>query len=375
MGFKVKSFFIILLLFSNILWAHEKCLTSHSFNKLNIEFAEFFEIWQRKKQLILINKMPWDGKKAIFYGKGIKKINCSFSLSLLSEGPQINIASNSTTHIAFLSLIRAINLVKGFSGSHYVSNPFFIEREQVGPIVELGIPPKVERLLKNKINYFFSFSTLGPDAEGFSEFSKVGVDPIYISEFREKGPLARAEWIRFIGHIIGKGKEADQKFLAVKNRYLFLKSLVTQEIKNKPAVMIGSPYMGRWHIPGAQSDFAHIVRAAGGKYIGNNKQSNKTQTLPFEKVVSLIKKTDIWLTHNKWKSMKDLREGEPRLKKIINFNKIKIYNNNRLMTSDQANDFWESSGVRPDLLLADMIHMIHPKLKTGNQLRWYQIIK
>jgi iron complex transport system substrate-binding protein len=44
------------------------------------------------------------------------------------------------------------------------------------------------------------------------------------------------------------------------------------------------------------------------------------------------------------------------------FKQKQVYNfNNRLLPSS-ANDFWESAVARPDLLLSDVIAILHPEL-------------
>jgi len=46
----------------------------------------------------------------------------------------------------------------------------------------------------------------------------------------------------------------------------------------------------------------------------------------------------------------------------------KVYNFNKRLLPSSANDFWESAVARPDLLLSDVIAILHPELLPGYEL-------
>ena len=45
-----------------------------------------------------------------------------------------------------------------------------------------------------------------------------------------------------------------------------------------------------------------------------------------------------------------------------------VYNFNKRMLKSGANDYWESAVARPDLLLADVIAVLHPNLLPDHEL-------
>ena len=50
----------------------------------------------------------------------------------------------------------------------------------------------------------------------------------------------------------------------------------------------------------------------------------------------------------------------------------RVYNNNAKVNAAGGNDYWETGVARPDLVLADLISVIHPELEPHHQRIWYQ---
>jgi len=49
-----------------------------------------------------------------------------------------------------------------------------------------------------------------------------------------------------------------------------------------------------------------------------------------------------------------------------------VYNFNKRMLPSGANDFWESAVAHPDLLLKDVIFILHPELLPGYETFYAQ---
>ncbi len=49
-----------------------------------------------------------------------------------------------------------------------------------------------------------------------------------------------------------------------------------------------------------------------------------------------------------------------------------MYHHNARVRNSSANDFWESGAGRPDLVLADLVHIMHPDLLPDHSPVYYQ---
>jgi iron complex transport system substrate-binding protein len=52
-----------------------------------------------------------------------------------------------------------------------------------------------------------------------------------------------------------------------------------------------------------------------------------------------------------------------------------VYNNNRRLTEQGGNDYWESGVNNPHLILADLIAIFHPELLPDHELYYYQQLR
>jgi len=61
-----------------------------------------------------------------------------------------------------------------------------------------------------------------------------------------------------------------------------------------------------------------------------------------------------------------------RLAQLPVFARGEVWNNRRRMTPQGGNDYWESAVVRPDLLLKDLVSIIHPELLPDYKQFYYR---
>ena len=57
------------------------------------------------------------------------------------------------------------------------------------------------------------------------------------------------------------------------------------------------------------------------------------------------------------------------------FSGARIFNNNKRATPGGGNDFWESGTVFPDLVLEDLIRVLHPGVLPEQPFNYYVEIR
>ena len=50
----------------------------------------------------------------------------------------------------------------------------------------------------------------------------------------------------------------------------------------------------------------------------------------------------------------------------------RVFNNDRRLNEHGGNDYWESGSLRPDIVLADLIKILHPQLLPDHELVFYR---
>ena len=73
-------------------------------------------------------------------------------------------------------------------------------------------------------------------------------------------------------------------------------------------------------------------------------------------------------------TLTELKAQNPRFAHMAVVRGGKVYNNNRNRTAAGGSDFWESGVVRPDLILQDLVTILHPEIVTA-ELTYYEQLK
>ncbi|MDD4971093.1 MAG: ABC transporter substrate-binding protein [Paludibacter sp.] len=353
----------------------QKAENAQTSDTLKLSYAEGFSIryFNNYKEVIVYS--PWikGAEYARYY------LVTDLKIKTPSDGTRIKIplqtlASTSVTHLEFLSLMGELPTITGVCSPSIIYNPTILKRVGEGKIADLGdaFSINVERTLQ-----------LNPGAVMMSGYnqndpyakrvSQAGIPVIFNNEWMETSLLARAEWIKFVGVFYNKEKLADSIFSTVDKRYNEIKAKAAT-VKVKPAIMAGSNFRGTWYMPAGHSFMGRLFADAGARYYFSTDTTSGSLPLNVETVLKNFSQSDVWLNCS-FSSLSDLIKADSKhslfrpvvLKQVYNFNKRKL--------PSTANDFWESAVARPDLLLSDVIAILHPEILPGYQLVYAEKLK
>ena len=338
-------------------------LAKHSKNK----YADGFSIYKSKKYVILDIKNKYDNDTYIVY-KGAKvDLPKDCKRYTLIKAPLKKVVAFSTTHITALDLINELESLKGFSNLKYLTNDK-VEKEKV---IEVGFPPKVETIAKINPDLVFSYVTGMPEVDGMKKVKEIDKEIIYINEFKESSPLGRVEWIKVFGVLYNKEIYAKQKFDEIVLDYNELREKILKLKLKEVSVIVGFKQGGNWNAPALNSDLVKMIKDAGGKYILSNQ---KRERVSFEEVMLFWNKIDVWFPQNRWNKKRDFLKEDPFYNKLLEQKNIRIFNNNKIKNIFGWLDYYETALMRPDLLLKDLIKVIHPQVLEDKSLKWYRSI-
>ena len=189
----------------------------------------------------------------------------------------------------------------------------------------------------------------------------------------ESSLLARAEWIKFFGAFFDKAKEADSIFNFVAEQYESVRERALA-VRQKPKVLTGSNFRGTWYMPGGKSFMAQLYHDAGADYLYIDDNSKGSLPLQVEAVLKDFADADVWFNCN-FATLSELLQADQKHALFQPVQTGKVYNFNKRMLKSGANDYWESAVVRPDLLLADVIAVLHPDLLPNYELIYTERLK
>ena len=194
---------------------------------------------------------------------------------------------------------------------------------------------------------------------GYDAIKDVGIPLIPHLGYKEMAPLGQAEWIKFVGLIIGDTEKANRLFSEIESRYNELKKLA-ETVKDRPVVFSGELRGGNWYAVGGKSFLAQLFKDAGADYFLKNDEHSGGVTLDFETVYSQASKAKYWRIVNSYNgtfSYDALKDEDARYVDFDAFkNKGVVYCNMREVP------FYESMPTHPEVVLSDLIKIFHPQL-------------
>ena len=117
-----------------------------------------------------------------------------------------------------------------------------------------------------------------------------------------------------------------------------------------------------------------LIADAGGDYIYKKNTSNRSLPIDLEEAYMLTAQADMWLNAGSAASLGELKSQFPKVTNTRCVRNGAVYNCNKRLNVAGGNDYWESGVVQPDVVLHDLIAIMHPEVLDENdrELHYYQ---
>jgi iron complex transport system substrate-binding protein len=354
----------------------EKSETALEKTPVSLEFAEGFELFKGENF--------WE----IHVTQGYSGAERTYSYLVLEEGAQLEktgfdavvqlpiskVILTSTTQVPHLDMLGETGKLIGFPQTDLISSVSTRARIDSGKVTELGSGPSAnpEMVIDLQPDWIM-ISTLGEDLRYLDLFAQANVPALINGEYVEQNPLGRAEWIKFTGILLGKYEEAVAEFEKIKMAYQEAEKLASQlPNDNRPKVLSGVMYQDIWYAPGAESWGAQILQNAGGDYVFLDQQGVGSLQLNYEFVLDRAAEAEVWIGSADFPDVKTMGSNEPRYRNFQAWKTGQIYTYTAKKGATGGLEYFELGYVRPDLILKDLIKILHPALLPEYELYFYQ---
>ena len=286
-----------------------------------------------------------------------------------------------TVHCAMLMSFGCEQSIAGVADLKYIKIPWIHEQVKAGRITDVGegMSPVVEKIIDQRPDALF----LSPfeNSGGYGRLEEIGIPIIECAEYMEPSPLARAEWLRFYGMLFGCEARADSLFAVVDSSYNALKALAGNhkvqsskfKAQSSSTVLLDKVTGSVWYVPGGRSTIGQMIQDAGGNYPWADDDHSGSVSLPFEAVLEKAGEADVWLF--RYSSDHDITPAE-LLSEHHGYDQFKAFRSGEIYGCDvERSLFYEESPFRPDWLLGDYIHILHPDIPNLPPLRYYKKVK
>ncbi len=307
---------------------------------------------------------PWKGAEDVemsyFIARNDEIPPRDFNGVVIPAGAK-RIVCMSSSYIAMLDAFGQVNRVVGVSGIHFITNPYINQHKD--EIKDMGAEINYELLVGLNPDLVLLYGIGDAQSTVTDKLKELHIPYMYVAEYMEESPLGKAEWMVALAELTDCREAGKQAFQGIPERYNAMKELAANAT-HRPTVMLNTPWQDSWFMPSVKSYIARLISDAGGDYIYKKNTSNGAEAIGLETAYELIRKADVWLNVGSAISLDELKAVNPNFKDAKAIQTNSVYNNNLRRTPGGGNDYWESGSIHPDIVLRDLIKILHPELVT-----------
>lgn len=368
---------LVLLLFTVITGCKEQTssLKIESSTHTPIAYAKGFTIETTDDLTLIKITNPWpEATQTFTYAlvkddASVKKLKGQFDAVV--KVPLERAVVTSTTHIPSLEMLGIEETLVGFPSLDYISSVKTRQLIQEGKIKEIGKNESIntEVLIELNPQVVIGYGIDGNNPT-FNTIEKIGTPVLYNADWTEKHPLGKAEWIKFFGALYGKEKEADSIFSNIESNYLTAQK-AAQAATTRPTVLSGAMYKDVWYMPQGDSWAAKFIADANSKYLWADAKGTGSIALNLESVLEKGQTAQVWIGPGQFTSKEQMAEMHSVYKQFDAFKSDNIYSFTTKKGATGGVLYYELAPNRPDIVLKDIIKILHPDLLPEHKLFFF----
>jgi iron complex transport system substrate-binding protein len=337
--------------------------------KVELTYAKGFSIEKQASGITILKILaPWPNAEASFTYALIPKEKQAYIVLNKNEYDAIisvpieNIVVTSTTHIPALEALGELDKLVGFSDTQYVSSKAARKRIDAGQIKELGVNENLntEAVIALQPDLVVGFAVSGNNI-AYETLQRSQIPVIYNGDWIEETPLGRAEWIKFFAPFFKKETDANTVFAKIEKSYVDAKK-IAETANTKPSVLSGALYKDVWYLPGGKSWAANFLKDANANYLWKETPESGSLSLSWESVLVIANNAEYWIGPGQFKSYAEMESSSTHYLQFDAFKNRKVYTFANTVGETGGNLYYELAPQRPDLVLKDLIHILHPGL-------------
>lgn len=316
---------------------------------------------------------PWPGAHSDFtYALIPKNLLATITLNkdeydAIVAVPVERMVLTSTTHIPALEALGVEDKLVGFPQTKYISSEKTRKRIDAGLVKELGSNEAIntEMVIALNPDVVIGFAVDGQN-KAYETLRLSNIPVVYNGDWTEETPLGKAEWIKFFAPFFNQEAMADRIFEKIERSYNEAKALA-KTAKEFPTVLEGALYKDVWYQPGGKSWAARFLEDANANYLWKKTTETGSISLSWESVLETAQNADFWIGPAQFTSYESMSQASPHYKQFNAFKKKQVFTFAATKGATGGLLYYELAPHRPDLVLKDLISILHPDLLPKHQ--------
>lgn len=289
--------------------------------------------------------------------------------------PLKTVVVTSTTHIPSLEALGVENTLVGFPTTDFISSEKVRARIDAGKVKEAGANESLntEVMIDLSPDAVVGFS-ISSNNKSLNSLQKSGLKILYNGDWTEQTPLGKAEWIKFFGALYDQEDKADKLFADIVKGYSEALALA-KKATTRPTVLSGAMFQDHWYLPQGGSWAALFLKDAKADYLWADSEGTGSLNLSFETVLDKAENADCWIGPSQFTAFKEMTDANPHYAQFKAFKTKNVYSYSSKKGAKGGLIYYELAPNRPDLVLKDLIAILHPELLPGYKTYFFEKLK
>jgi iron complex transport system substrate-binding protein len=374
----IKPFLFMVLIFPFVQCKKEVHDQTTLVTKNEIRYAKGFSIQNYNGYSVVTVSNPWP-KADKSYTYILKQKNGIIPDSLKQfvtiQIPLKTIVVTSTTHIPSLEMLGIENTLIGFPNLNYISSEKVRALIDAKKVKELGsnqaLNTEVVIDLQPQVIIGYGIDNNNPTLDNLQ---KNGLKVLLNGDWNEQTPLGKAEWIKFFGALYGEQDKANKIFSKIEKDYLNTLQIAKRALKH-PSILAGDMFEDKWYLPQGTSWGCQLLKEAEGNYLWASTTGTGSLSLSFETVLEKGKNADFWITSGQFGSLKEMLDSNPHYSQFKAFQNNNVYSFSGRKGKTGGILYYELAPNRPDIVLKDIVKILHPELLVAYKPYFFEKLK
>ena len=150
---------------------------------------------------------------------------------------------------------------------------------------------------------------------------------------------------------------------------------LAEKADKKPTVLSGAIYQDQWYLPQGGSWAALFLKDAGADYLWQETDGTGSVSLSFETVLDKAQNADYWVGSSQYTSLKEMTDSNPHYSQFTSFQNKQVYSFSTKKGKTGGLIYYELAQNRPDIVLKDLVKILHPELLPEYELYFFEKVK
>lgn len=236
-----------------------------------------------------------------------------------------------------------------------------------GRIVAVGSGSHVdvERVIQLQPDIVLTYWSANPEYDAHPVLDQAGLRTVVLASHWETSNLGVAEWMKVLAVLFNRERDVNEVFDGIAARYASLSERARAQ-SHHPLVLTRLPFRHIWSVTPEPDEIVD----AGGRYLWPG--STRYRGVDIESVARRGRDAEVWIVSfpTPIRTVEELVSREPRLSLFKAVQTGRVWNFDRLaFVHDET---WYDRRMRPDLVLADVVRILHPELVPEHEFVFYR---